>query len=54
MIVYINSPTSVEELQTVLKIVNAYRIPVWTVSRGKNLGWVANESDEPGSRDKNL
>lgn len=33
-----SSPTSVEELQKALKIVNAYRIPVWTVSRGKNLG----------------
>lgn len=33
-----NSPNSVEELQKVLKVANQYRIPVWTISRGKNLG----------------
>lgn len=34
----IRSPSSVEELQTALKVVNEFKIPVWTVSRGKNLG----------------
>lgn len=33
-----NSPTTVDELQRALKVVNNYKIPVWTVSRGKNLG----------------
>jgi hypothetical protein len=35
-------PGSIEELQEVLKVSNKYCIPVWTFSRGKNLGWVAN------------
>ncbi|KAG6354515.1 hypothetical protein INS49_004532 [Diaporthe citri] len=32
-------PSSVEELQAALKVVNEFKIPVWTVSRGKNLGY---------------
>ncbi|KAF2457767.1 glycolate oxidase [Lineolata rhizophorae] len=32
-------PTSVEELQGVLKVSNKYKIPVWTFSLGKNLGY---------------
>jgi len=32
------SPASVEEVQEVLKIANEFDIPVWTFSRGKNLG----------------
>ncbi|KUI53403.1 Vanillyl-alcohol oxidase [Cytospora mali] len=32
-------PSSVEELQAALKVVNQYKIPIWTVSRGKNLGY---------------
>ncbi|ROW06858.1 hypothetical protein VMCG_04057 [Cytospora schulzeri] len=32
-------PSSVEELQAALKVVNQYKIPTWTVSRGKNLGY---------------
>ncbi|KAI1384334.1 putative vanilly-alcohol oxidase [Hypoxylon trugodes] len=32
-------PSSVPELQAVLKVVNKYKIPVWTFSRGKNLGY---------------
>lgn len=31
-------PVSVEEIQAVLKIANQYELPLWTVSRGKNLG----------------
>ena len=31
-------PGSVEELKDVLKISNEFSIPVWTFSRGKNLG----------------
>ncbi|KAF3765572.1 4-cresol dehydrogenase [Cryphonectria parasitica EP155] len=32
-------PASVEELQAALKVVNDFKIPVWTISRGKNLGY---------------
>lgn len=32
-------PGSVEEIQAILKIANEYRIPLWTFSRGKNLGY---------------
>lgn len=31
-------PKSVEELREVLRISNKFSIPVWTFSRGKNLG----------------
>ena len=34
----LSSPSSVEELQAVLKVANKYLVPVWTISRGKNLG----------------
>ena len=33
------SPGSVEEVQTVLRIANAYRVPLWVVSTGKNCGY---------------
>jgi hypothetical protein len=32
------SAGSIEELREVLKVSNKYTIPVWTFSRGKNLG----------------
>lgn len=32
-------PVTVEHIQSVLKICNEYQIPIWTVSRGKNLGY---------------
>lgn len=35
-------PTTVEHIQAILKIANEYKIPVWTVARGKNLGYGAN------------
>ncbi len=31
-------PTSVEHIQQILSIANKYSVPLWTVSRGKNLG----------------
>jgi len=31
-------PKTVPELQALLKIANDFHIPLWTVSRGKNLG----------------
>ncbi len=32
-------PTSVEEIQAILKVCNKYKIPVWTISTGKNFGY---------------
>ena len=32
-------PASVEEIQAIVKIANEHKIPLWTVSRGKNLGY---------------
>lgn len=32
-------PVTVEHIQKVLKICNEHSIPIWTVSRGKNLGY---------------
>lgn len=33
-------PSTVEEVQHVLKVANQYSVPLWTISRGKNLGYV--------------
>ena len=33
------APASVEEVQKVLRVANTYRIPLWTISTGKNLGY---------------
>ena len=33
------APTSVEEIQAALKVANQYRLPLWPISRGKNLGY---------------
>lgn len=38
-------PETVEEVQAVLRAANRYRVPVWTVSRGKNLGYVDIEEE---------
>ncbi|KAJ2897242.1 Vanillyl-alcohol oxidase [Zalerion maritima] len=32
-------PRSVEEVQAIVKVANELRVPLWTVSRGKNLGY---------------
>ncbi len=32
-------PVTVEHIQAVLKLCNEHKVPVWTVSRGKNLGY---------------
>ncbi|KMU90962.1 flavoprotein subunit p-cresol methylhydroxylase [Coccidioides immitis H538.4] len=32
-------PVTVEHIQAILKICNEHKIPLWTVSRGKNLGY---------------
>jgi len=31
------APASVEEVQAVLKVANKYKLPLWTVSTGKNM-----------------
>jgi len=33
------APASVEEIQAILKVANRYRIPLWVISTGKNLGY---------------
>ena len=33
------APTSVEEVQAALRVANQHRLPVWPISRGKNLGY---------------
>src|SRR3990167_470242 len=33
------APTTVEQVQQIVKIANQYQIPLWTVSTGKNLGY---------------
>lgn len=33
-------PQNVEEVQEMVKLANKHKIPLWTVSRGKNLGYV--------------
>lgn len=33
------SPANVNEIQTILKVMNRVKIPLWTCSRGKNLGY---------------
>ena len=32
-------PASMDELRKVLAIANKYALPLWTISRGKNLGY---------------
>ncbi|KAI1076178.1 putative vanilly-alcohol oxidase [Whalleya microplaca] len=41
-------PSSVLEIQAVLKVLNGYKIPVWTFSRGKNLGYGGPAPRVPG------
>ena len=33
------APDGVEQVQKVLRIANTYKIPIWTISTGKNLGY---------------
>ncbi|KAK0728341.1 hypothetical protein B0T26DRAFT_800119 [Lasiosphaeria miniovina] len=42
-------PTTVEQIQAILRVANDYKIPVWTVSRGKNLGHGTNSGRILGS-----
>lgn len=33
------APDSVEQVQQIIRTANTYRLPLWTVSSGKNLGY---------------
>src|SRR6478736_1785971 len=33
------APASVEEVQAILRHANAFKVPLWPISRGKNLGY---------------
>ncbi|WCT79942.1 FAD-binding oxidoreductase [Novosphingobium humi] len=42
------APSSVEEVQAVIRIANQHKTPLWPVSRGKNLGYGASSPKEKG------
>jgi len=42
------APHTVEEIQAVVKIANQYKLPLWTVARGKNLGYGTSAPRMPG------
>lgn len=43
------APGSVEEVQAILRLANQHKIPLWPVSRGKNLGYGTAAPRLPGS-----
>ncbi|MBN8831522.1 MAG: FAD-dependent oxidoreductase, partial [Sphingomonadales bacterium] len=43
------APQTVEEVQAVVRIVNEHKLPLWTVGRGKNLGYGTAAPRMPGS-----
>lgn len=43
------APASVEEVQAIVRLANQHRIPLWPVSRGKNLGYGTAAPRLPGS-----
>lgn len=43
------APKSVEEIQAILKVANEHKIPLWPISRGKNLGYGGSAPCLPGS-----
>ena len=43
------APGSVEEIQQIIRIANQYKTPLWTVARGKNLGYGTAAPRLPGS-----
>lgn len=43
------APASAEEVQAIMRLANEHRIPLWPVSRGKNLGYGAAAPRLPGS-----
>ncbi|KAK1752330.1 FAD binding domain-containing protein [Echria macrotheca] len=42
-------PTTVEQIQRILRVANEHKIPLWTVSRGRNLGYGGNAGRVRGS-----
>ncbi|KAH1594734.1 hypothetical protein KXX34_001854 [Aspergillus fumigatus] len=42
-------PKTVEEVQAIVKLANKHKIPLWTVSRGKNLGYGGSSAVVKGS-----
>ena len=42
-------PQSAEEVQAIVRIANEYKIPLWPISRGKNLGYGAAAPEMPGT-----
>lgn len=42
-------PSTVEEVQKVMKLANKHKVSLWTVSRGKNLGYSVNNVSRPYS-----
>ncbi len=42
------APQTVEEIQAIVKIANQYKLPLWTVARGKNLGYGTAAPRMPG------
>src|SRR5690606_8039155 len=43
------APASVEEVQAVLRIADEYRVPLWPISRGKNMGYGGSAPVMPGT-----
>src|SRR5690606_31560422 len=33
------APTTVEEIQAIVKLANVHKVPLWPISRGKNYGY---------------
>jgi len=42
------APSTVEEVQAIIRIANQHKTPLWPVSRGKNLGYGASSPKEKG------
>lgn len=40
-------PCTVEEVQEVMKLANKHKVSLWTVSRGKNLGYTVDDVSRP-------
>jgi len=43
------APDSVEQVQQVVRIANTYKIPIWTISTGKNLGYGGSAPQSSGT-----
>ena len=43
------APTALEEVQAAVRIANQFRLPLWPISRGKNLGYGTSAPELAGS-----